>query len=452
MQQDDWPHSSEAESALLASILANNKKFDEAAEYVDADSFFMPVHGRIFEAIRTLIAQGERANAVTLHHVFKNDDGLADAGGAGYLAGLVAGATAAVDVAGLARIVVDLWRRREIIRICREAEAAARDTATDSRADAIAAATEHKLDQIAASDSSRTAGITAGSAALAHIDVMEKIWRGEVTSARSGLDALDYRLGGFEPGELYILAGRPSMGKSALGINIAERIAMAGKAVYVWSGEMTAEQISSRLIARRTGIGTDEQRREPNQAIINAAIKATAEFSNLPMWIDDRAGMRPRQIESSARRWLRRHGALGMVVVDYLQLMDSDERHDSRVNTVSAISMGLKNMAMRLKTPVLALSQLNRGCEAREDKRPMLSDLRDSGSIEQDAGAVMFMYRDEYYLERQSVQPSDKGYEDWTMRMADANGKVEVIVAKNRHGRVGTERLNWNGLRQEVTS
>jgi replicative DNA helicase len=469
------PHNYEAEQALLGAILANNRVFDKVNEFLRAEHFADAVHGRIYDAAGKLIQRGQIANFLTLRNLFDQDPGLIEAGGAKYLARLENAVVTIINAEDYGHIIHDLFLRRELINLGEEVVNDAFVHDIDVPAIEQLESAEQKLYQLAETGQT-DGGLRALTDAMSSaIRIAEQAYKRDshVTGVTTGLDELDRRLGGLHNSDLVILAGRPSMGKTALATNIAFNAAKAyreerdelgnvkileGAKVAFFSLEMSAEQLATRILSEQTGISSDRIRRgEVRESDFPKFVAAAQELSRLPFFIDDTPAMTVPTLRTRARRLKRQHG-LGLIVIDYLQLMRPtlSARSDNRVQEISEITRSLKAVAKELEVPVLALSQLSRAVEQREDKRPQLADLRESGSIEQDADVVMFIFREQYYHERaepkQREDENDEKFNDrierWQERGARIHNTADVIIAKQRHGPVGTATLFFEG---EVT-
>ncbi|HEX9648881.1 MAG TPA: replicative DNA helicase [Alphaproteobacteria bacterium] len=464
----EMPHNDQAEQALLGAVLVDNAAFDPVSTFLEPEHFFVPVHGRIFAAARALISRGQIANPVTLKAYFETDESLADIGGAQYLARLAGAAVSLINAEDYGRLVHDLSLRRGLIHIGGEIV----DTAFDPRIEDSAAAqiegAEAKLYELAETGREEGGFKPLSSALTEAILSAEAAYKreGRLSGVATGLIDLDNLLGGLHDSDLVILAGRPSMGKTALATTIAFHAARtyrteadaAGRPVPVdgavvgfFSLEMSAEQLAMRILAEAAKIRSDHIRRgKLSNDDFMRLVDASRALSAAPLFIDDTPALSVPALRTRARRLKRTHG-LSLVVVDYLQLMRPAGRHDSRVQEISEITQGLKALAKDLDLPVLALSQLSRAVELREDKRPQLADLRESGTIEQDADVVMFVYREEYYLERAEPQQrqDESGdrfadrYRRWQERFESAAGLADVLIAKQRHGPIGNVKLTF---------
>ncbi|MDH3230751.1 MAG: replicative DNA helicase [Alphaproteobacteria bacterium] len=463
------PHNAEIEAALLGAVLTNNRAFEKVSEIIEPGHFFEPVHGRIYEAAARLIERGQAASPLTLRHFFEKDEGLAQVGGGQYLFDLAASVVSVVNVIDYARTIHDMYLRRQLTGLGEDVvnEAYRHDLdkeATDQIEDA-----EQRLYDLATVGETERGIVSLKHASLVAVDEAEQAFKreGHVVGVTTGLKDLDRRLGGLHPSDLLIIAGRPSMGKTALATNIAYNAARTNKPaigehdqagthrVLFFSLEMSSEQLATRILSQESAIPSDKIRRgEISNDEFQAFAVASQEMSRVSLFIDDTPAITVSTMRTRARR-LKRQNGLDLIVVDYLQLLQpsSTRRSENRVQEISEITRGLKTLAKELSVPVVALSQLSRAVEQREDKRPQLADLRESGSIEQDADVVMFIFREEYYLEKaepiRGVDDKADKFEDrhanWQERMADARNTASVIIAKQRHGPVGSISLFFDG-------
>jgi replicative DNA helicase len=460
------PHNYEAEMALLGAILANNLVFDKVNEFLRSDHFADALHGRIYEAAGKLIERGQIANALTLKSLFDQDPALIEHGGAQYLARLAASVVTIINAEDYGRAIHDLHLRRQLINLGEEMVNTAHTHDLDIPATGQIETAEEQLFRLAETGDTENGLRPLTEALTGAINMAEAAVKreGHVTGVTTGLVDLDKKLGGLQPSDLVILAGRPSMGKTALATNIAFNAAKAymdspenGGRVAFFSLEMSAEQLATRILAEQTGISSDRIRRGEisRDDDFTRLVVASQELQKLPMHIDDTPGLSVPALRTRARRLKRRHG-LGMIVVDYLQLMRAPTglRSENRVQEVSEITRGLKAIAKELEVPVLALSQLSRAVEQRDDKRPQLADLRESGSIEQDADVVMFIFREQYYHERAEPKQRDdessekfaERHSRWIERGERVHNVAEVNIAKQRHGPIGTVELYFDGM------
>ncbi|MBU2960080.1 replicative DNA helicase [Citreicella sp. C3M06] len=458
-QADTMPHSIEAEQQLLGAILTNNDVYDRVAAILTAAHFYEPVHARIFEIAAARIAKNNLASPVTLKAFMESDEGLKELGGPAYLVRLAGAAVSSFAVRDYAQMIYDMAVRRDLIRLGRDiADKAAKvDVKSEPREQIVEA--EQALYKMAEQGSSEGGFQSFLRAVTDAVHVANAAYQreGGLAGISTGLADMDKKLGGLHPSDLLILAGRPSMGKTSLATNIAFNIAKAyrrgiktdgtegaldGGVVGFFSLEMSAEQLASRILAEASEISSHKIRQgDMDEREFRRFVDAAKELEACPLFIDDTPALPISQVAARARRLKRTHG-LDVVIVDYLQLLRGTA--DNRVQEIGEISMGLKAIAKELNIPVIALSQLSRQVENREDKRPQLSDLRESGSIEQDADVVMFVFREEYYTERE--KPSDDRLDEmaaWQEKMSRLHGKAEVIIGKQRHGPIGTVELSF---------
>lgn len=456
---DMMPHSIEAEQQLLGAILTNNDVYDRVASIIGAQHFYDPVHARIYETAAARIARNNLASPVTLKAFLEEDEGLRELGGPAYLVQLAGAAISSFAARDYAQMIYDMAIRRELIGLGHEiAGKAARAEVTSEPKDQIVEA-EQKLYQLSEQGQTETGFQSFLKAVTDAVDVANAAYMrdGGLAGVSTGLSDMDRKLGGLHSSDLLILAGRPSMGKTSLATNIAYNVAKAykrgtrpdgsegavdGGVVGFFSLEMSAEQLAGRILAEASEISSHKIRQgDLTEDEFRRFVEAAKELESCPLYIDDTAAIPIAQLAARARRLKRTHG-LDLLIVDYLQLVRGTS--DNRVQEIGEISMGLKAIAKELNIPVLALSQLSRQVESRDDKRPQLSDLRESGSIEQDADVVMFVFREEYYVERE--KPSDEKLDEiagWQDRMSRLHGKAEVIIGKQRHGPIGTVELSF---------
>ncbi len=467
------PQNVEVEAALLGAILTNNRAFERISEFLKPDHFFEPIHGRIFEAAAKMIERGQVASPLTLKHFFENDEALAEVGGTAYLYELAASVVSVVNAADYGRTVQDLYIKRALIGLGEDVVNDAYANDIEISASQQIEKTEQSLYDLATSGETERGSVTLKEAATVALNLAEEAFRRDshIVGITTGLDLLDRKLGGLHSSDLLILAGRPSMGKTALATNIAFNAAKAvlnasskpeserkgeSGCVLFFSLEMSSEQLATRILSEQAELPSDRIRRgDVNSEEFTRLVSATQELHRVPLIIDDTPALSISAVRTRARRIKRQQGGLALIVVDYLQLLQgsSGGREQNRVNEIGEISRGLKTLAKELEVPVIALSQLSRQVENREDKRPQLSDLRESGSIEQDADVVMFIFREEYYLEKaepmqNADEPRDKfenRAEAWQERIAEVRNTASVIIAKQRHGPVGTIDLYFDG-------
>ncbi|MSP52049.1 MAG: replicative DNA helicase [Alphaproteobacteria bacterium] len=458
------PQNAEAEQALLGAILVNNDAALKVNSFLRPEHFVEPVNARIFDAILRLIERGHLADPVTLKGYFDRDDALTPVGGTSYLAQLAAAAVTVINAEDYGRAIYDLAIRRQLITIGETMVNTAYDSTVEETAVSQIEESERQLFNLAQagqSESGFKSFTLASSIALENAEAAYKR-DGQLSGVTTGFVDIDERLGGLHRSDLLILAGRPSMGKTALATNIAfnaaysfreevgvdgRPVVVEGAAVAFFSLEMSAEQLATRILAERSNIPSERIRRGniSSEQFTNLT-RAAHDLEQLRLYIDDTPALSIAALATRARRLKRTHN-IGLIVVDYLQLLRParQRRDDNRVLEVSEITQGLKALAKQLDVPVLALSQLSRAVEQREDKRPHLADLRESGSIEQDADVVMFIYREEYYLDRQRPPEGTPERIAWEAKRKEVEGLAELIVGKHRHGPTGTEQLLFHG-------
>ncbi|MFT8246410.1 replicative DNA helicase [Roseomonas sp. BN140053] len=468
------PQNMEAEQALLGALLANNKAYERVSEFLAAEHFVDPIHGRIYQSIQRRLEAGQLADVVTLRAEFEHSGVLNEVGGAAYLTQLLTAMVGIINAGEYARVIHDAWLRRQLIDLGEVV--VNRAFGAESEEDALEAkeqleAAEQALFNLAKDGGNEGGIITFDRALLRAVEMAEKAFTNGsgVSGLSCGLRDVDAKMGGFHPSDLVILAGRPAMGKTALATKMAfgaarsilreaqaeNPNAVPKGGVAIFSLEMSADQLATRLLSENARISGDRIRRgEISQRDFDNFVETSRELAALPIFIDDTPAITISALRTRCRR-LKRTRGLDMVVVDYLQLMRpaAGSRPENRVMEISQITQGLKAIAKELSVPVIALSQLSRQVESREDKRPQLSDLRESGSIEQDADVVMFVYRDEYYLAQR--QPKELNFdnldkfseatEKWQQDMERAHNKAELIISKQRHGPTGSIPLFFEG-------
>ncbi|HYG29314.1 MAG TPA: replicative DNA helicase [Allosphingosinicella sp.] len=456
------PQNVEAEAALLGALMIDNRLAEDIQLKLRPDHFYEPLHGRIYEAILKLVDRNMVANPVTLRPMFEADEEMKTLGGPGYLAQLTGSGAAIIGARDFADQVYDLALLRALIGVGREMVEQALDTSEDVDPKSQIEGAEAALYRVAEEGGGEGTVKTFAQATRMAVQLAEKALNtgGGLSGVTTGLDGLNAKTGGLHHSDLVIVAGRPGMGKSALGTNIAFNAARrlvqdtedgiapeksAGAAVALFSLEMSADQLATRILAEQSGIPSESLRMgKISQQDFRNLARAAAELESLPLYIDDTPGLTIAALRTRARR-LKRQRGIGLIVVDYLQLLQGTGRNsgDNRVQEISEISRGLKTLAKELNVPVIALSQLSRAVEQREDKRPQLSDLRESGSIEQDADMVWFIYREEYYLAVRQPADDHADFPKWQEEMNRAYGLAEVIVAKQRHGATGKVKLKF---------
>lgn len=459
------PHNLDAEQALLGAILVNNDAFYRVSDFLLAEHFFEDLHRRIYDLAASLIRAGKVATPITLK-TFLGDQDLGGITIPQYLARLAAEATTVINAQDYGRTIYDLAIRRQLIGIGEDMVNVAYDAPVDLAPREQIEDTERKLFELAEKGRYEGGFQKFDTALKTAVDMAASAFQraGGLSGMASGLRDLDQKMGGLQASDLIIVAGRPGMGKSALATNIAFNIAKAyrgekqedgslktvdGGIVGLFSLEMSSEQLATRIVAEQAGIPSYKIRQgKISESEFAKLSDVAAEIERLPLYIDQTGGISIAQLVARARR-LKRQKGLDFLVIDYLQLLTGSSKNAAnRVQEITEITTGLKALAKELNVPVMALSQLSRQVESRDDKRPQLSDLRESGSIEQDADVVMFVYREEYYIKNKEPKPGSEEYFKWQTEMEQAHGRAEVIIGKQRHGPTGTVQLHFDA---EVT-
>jgi replicative DNA helicase len=458
------PHNIDAEQALLGAMLVNNEAHDRVSSFLDPHHFFDPLHQQIYETAAKLIASGKQATPVTLRTFFESappiEPGLTVPQ---YLGRLAANATTIINALDYGRTIHDLAIRRQLILIGEDMVNSAYDAPVDFPPDEQIEDVENRLFSLAETGKFGQGFMGFNVALTNAIEMANNAYQraGGLSGISTGLRDLDSKMGGLQSSDLIILAGRPSMGKTALVTNIAFHVAknykverqpdgtdkvLDGAVVGFFSLEMSSEQLATRILAEQAEISSEKIRRGMiNESEFKRLVQVSQQMASLPLYIDQTGGISIAQLAARARR-LKRQRGLGLLIVDYLQLLTGSKRtSEGRVQEVSEITTGLKALAKELNVPIIALSQLSRQVEQREDKRPQLSDLRESGSIEQDADVVMFVFREEYYVERTKPSEGTAEFQEWMAKMQMVSGKAEAIIGKQRHGPVGTVTLSFEG-------
>ncbi len=458
------PNNIEAEQALLGAILVNNDAFYRVSDFLKPTHFYEPLHRKIFEIAGELIRMGKSANPVTMKTFLPADEKVGDMTVAHYLARLAAEAVTIINAADYGRAIYDLATRRALITVGEDMVNIAYDAPVDMSPSEQIEDAERRLFELAETGRYDGGFQSFSDAVTTAIDVANAAYMrdGHLSGVSTGLRDLDRKLGGLQSSDLVILAGRPAMGKTSLATNIAFNIAAAykpaqqadgsfkaerGGVVGFFSLEMSAEQLATRIISEQTEISSSKIRRgEISETDFEKLVACAQMMQKTPLFIDQTGGISIAQLAARARR-LKRQRGLDVIVIDYVQLMQgsSSKSSQNRVQEITEITTGLKALAKELHVPIIALSQLSRQVESREDKRPQLSDLRESGSIEQDADVVLFVYRDEYYLQNKQPEESSPEYAEWQQKFERARGKAELIIAKQRHGPTGTVDLAFEG-------
>jgi replicative DNA helicase len=465
------PHNVEAEAALLGALMIDNRLAEDIQLKLRPEHFFEPLHGRVYEQILKLVDRNMIASPVTLRPLFEADEEMKEVGGPAYLGQLTGSGAAIVGARDFAEQIYDLALLRALIGVGRDMVEHALDTSQDVDPKGQIEEAEAALYRVAEEGGGASSVKSFAEATRMAVQMAEKALNtgGGLSGITTGLDALNARTGGLHHSDLVIIAGRPGMGKTALATNIAFNAARrmvqdmedgiapeksAGAGIAFFSLEMSADQLATRVLAENSGISSENLRMgKISQQDFRNLARAAAELESLPLYIDDTPGLTIAALRTRARR-LKRQRGIGLIVVDYLQLLQGTGKSggdQNRVQEISEISRGLKTLAKELNVPVLALSQLSRAVEQREDKRPQLSDLRESGSIEQDADIVLFVYREEYYVAAR--QPRDvkdqndpkaaQALQEWQAEMDAVYGLAELIIAKQRHGATGKVRLKF---------
>ena len=450
------PCNIEAEQALIGSILVNNDIIDEISSTIKPSIFYDTEHIKIYEVIESLNNKGMIANPITLKNYFEKDNMLQEVGGTEYLVKLTRFSSSAKQAVDYAKIIHEMYLRRELVLISDKLSSDTLNaTSQKLNAENIIEDTERSLFDLAERGSFSQSFLKFNQALDQTIEMATMAMQNDqgLVGVPTGLTDLDEKLGGLHKSDLVILAGRPSMGKTALATNIAYNAAQnilkrqEKSSVAFFSLEMSSEQLSTRILSEQAKIRSDDIRRgKVTEEEINRYIETSRNIYNLPLYIDETPAITIATLCNRARRIKRLFG-LSLVVVDYIQLMrSSSNRNDGRVQEISEITQGLKALAKELSVPVLALSQLSRAVEQRDDKQPQLADLRESGSIEQDADVVMFVYRESYYLERKQPKLGSIEHAEWQSKMNDVNGLADIILGKQRHGPTGTIKVEFEGI------
>ncbi|MER8546213.1 MULTISPECIES: replicative DNA helicase [unclassified Mesorhizobium] len=458
------PNNIEAEQALLGAILVNNDAFYRVSDFLKPGHFYEPLHRKIFEVAAELIRMGKIATPITLKTFLPADEKVGDMTVAQYVVRLAVEAVTVVNATDYGRAIYDLATRRALITVGEDMVNIAYDAPVDmSPSDQIEDA-ERRLFELAETGRYDGGFESFTDAVKTAVDMANAAYMrdGHLSGVATGLRDLDRRMGGLQSSDLIIIAGRPGMGKTSLATNIAFNIAEAyvpaqqadgsfkaanGGVVGFFSLEMSSEQLATRIISEQTEIPSSKIRRgEISEMDFEKLVACSQTMQKIPLFIDQTGGISIAQLSARARR-LKRQRGLDVIVIDYIQLMQGSSAKSSqnRVQEITEITTGLKALAKELAVPIIALSQLSRQVESRDDKRPQLSDLRESGSIEQDADVVLFVYREEYYLKNREPKPGTDEYIKWEHEMNEMRGKAEVIVAKQRHGPTGSVSLAFQG-------
>jgi len=456
------PHNLEAEQALLGAILVNNDAFYRVSDFLKSSHFHEPLHRKIYEVAADMIRMGKIANPVTMKTFLPAEEKVGEMTVSQYLARLAAEAVNVINASDYGRAIYDLATRRALITVGEDMVNIAFDAPVDMSPSAQIEDAERRLFELAETGRYDGGFETFSEAVNLAIDMAGAAYQrdGHLSGVSTGMRDLDRRMGGLQASDLIILAGRPGMGKTSLATNIAFNIAQAyepeqqadgsfsarnGGVVGFFSLEMSSEQLATRIISEQTEIPSSKIRRgEISEGEFERLVACSQVMQKIPLFIDQTGGISIAQLTARARR-LKRQRGLDVIVVDYVQLMQGSSAKSSqnRVQEITEITTGLKALAKELNVPIIALSQLSRQVESREDKRPQLSDLRESGSIEQDADVVLFVFREEYYIANREPDPGTQDHLDWQTKLAAAQGRAEVIIAKQRHGPTGSVSLSF---------
>ena len=449
----ELPNNIEAEQAVIGSILVQNEIFDEINTIISSVNFYDPMHQNIFSAIESLIYKGMLANPITLKNYFENEKDELNV--PDYLVKITKFSTSSRQAIEYSRIIYDMFVRRELIKISENTIDAAKLNDLDVNGQIIIENSERLLFDLAEKGSFNSSLIKFDEAMKQTIEMATTAYKNEegIVGVPTGLTELDDRLGGLHTSDLIIIAGRPSMGKTALATNIAfhaaNKIQESGKksSIAFFSLEMSSEQLSTRILAEQSRIKSNDIRRgKISDEQFDKFLETSKNISELPLYIDETPAISIAAMSNRARRIKRLFG-LDMIIVDYIQLMTGSlNNRDGRVQEISQITQGLKAIAKELKVPVVALSQLSRAVEQRDDHKPQLSDLRESGSIEQDADVVMFVYRAAYYLQRKEPQVATVEHAEWQQKMGEIAHLAQILIAKQRHGPIGNIDLEFEEM------
>ena len=448
----ELPNNIEAEQSIIGSILLNNEIFDEINLLINSKNFYDPMHQKIYMAIEKLIYSGMLANPITLKNYFENEKDELNI--PNYLFKITKFSTSSRQAIEYSKLIYDLYVKRELIKISENIIDTAKLNDLDNDGKSIIENFEKSLFDLAEKGSFSSSLVKFDEAMKMTIEMASSAYKNEegIVGVPTGLTDLDYRLGGLHKSDLLIIAGRPSMGKTALATNIAfnaaKKIQNDGRksTIAFFSLEMSSEQLSTRILAEQSRIKSNDIRRgKISEEQFDKFIEISKNISELPLYIDETPAISIAALSNRARRIKRLYG-LDMVVVDYIQLMKASNFREGRVQEISEITQGLKALAKELSVPVLALSQLSRAVEHRDDKKPQLSDLRESGSIEQDADVVMFVYREAYYLQGKEPRPATVEHAEWQAKMNDVSHLAEIIIGKQRHGPTGNVMLEFEAM------
>ena len=449
---EELPNNIEAEQSVIGSILLSNEIFDEINILISSKNFYDPMHQKIFSALEKLIYSGMLANPITLKNYFENEKDELNV--PEYLVKITKFSTSSRQAIEYSKLIYDLYVKRELIKISENVIDAAKLNDLDNDGQKIIENYEKSLFDLAEKGSFSSTIVKFDEALKQTIEMASSAYKNDegIVGVPTGLTDLDDRLGGLHKSDLVIIAGRPSMGKTALATNIAfyaaKKIQDEGKksSIAFFSLEMSSEQLSTRILAEQSRIKSNDIRRgRISEEQFDKFIETSKNITELPLYIDETPAISIAALSNRARRIKRKYG-LDMVVVDYIQLMSATNYREGRVQEISEITQGLKALAKELSVPVLALSQLSRAVEHRDDKKPQLADLRESGSIEQDADVVMFVYREAYYAERKEPRPATVEHAEWQAKMNEVSNLAEIIIGKQRHGPTGNIMLEFEAM------
>ena len=453
-EENKLPSNIEAEQSLIGSVLVNNDIIDEISNILNSGKFFDPIHRKIYEVIENLNNKGMIANPITLKNYFENDSGLTEVGGIDYLVKLTRFSSSIKQAVDYSKIIHEMYVKRELILISDGIEDQAKDDQNEKTGEDIIEDAEKSLFDLAERGNFSQTFMKFNQAVDQTIEMATLAMKSDhgIIGVPTGLTDLDQKLGGLHKSDLIIIAGRPSMGKTALATNISFYAAKNMQennekgSVAFFSLEMSSEQLSTRILSEQARISSHEIRTgKASEDTLNRYIETSRNIYDLPLYIDETPAIAISTLSNRARRIKRLFG-LKLIVVDYIQLMKTNSnRMDGRVQEISEITQGLKALAKELNVPVVALSQLSRAVEQRDDKKPQLSDLRESGSIEQDADVVIFVYREQYYLERKKPKEGSIEFAEWQSKMSDIHGGAELILGKHRHGSTGVVHVEFEG-------
>ena len=450
---DELPNNIEAEQSVIGSILISNEIFDEVSLIIKSTNFYDPLHKKIFEAIEKLVYSGMLANPITLKNYFENEKDKLDI--PEYLVKITKFSSSTRPTIEYSKIIYDLYVKRQLIKISENTIYSAKLNDIDQNGQSIIEESEKALFDLAEKGSLNSSLTKFDKALKLTIEMASNAYKNDqgIVGVPTGLRDVDDKLGGLHKSDLIIIAGRPSMGKTALATNIAFNAAKSiqekgtKSCIAFFSLEMSSEQLSTRILAEQSRIKSNDIRRgKISEDQFDKFIETSKDISELPLFIDETPAISIAALSNRARRIKRIYG-LDMIVVDYIQLMTAmNSRRDNRVQEISEITQGLKALAKELSVPVLALSQLSRAVEQRDNNKPQLADLRESGSIEQDADVVMFVYREAYYLERKEPRPATVEYAEWQAKMNEVSNLAEIIIGKQRHGPTGNIFLEFEAM------